>query len=199
MKSFLITLIESISPKSNTRVIATIKQLQKKISIFDNAKNVIETYLKSNRKTLSKSKIVSLFDNIDQLENKINMLSNSLTKVQQYAIRQANEEEYLTANAEMYTVEYYRKLGEEYGYNTNELETVKKFFSGVFLTTAKLNVLGTPLNKFPRKLLYKIAYATLHHNFHQQNCNNGEWVEGLKQGDMKEVINLLGYSSKYTE
>lgn len=197
----LVDLFVSLSPLSPLSSVyaKSIAKLQKRIDIFNNAKSIIEDYLKDNRKTLSKAKIISLFDNIDLLETKISFYCDILSKVSKKAIETANESTPLKPTAKMYSVEYYREIAERYNLPTNMVETVKKFYTTAFITLAKLEKAGIVVDTLPKRALYEIAFGAIHHSHHQQACNNGEWLDYYNKGNCKIVVDSLGYESNYSE
>lgn len=194
----LFTVLSPLSPLSSVYA-KSIAKLQKRINVFSNAKNIIEDYLKCNRKVLSKAKMIALFDSIDTLETKIGFYCDILSKVSQKAIEVSNENQVLKPSAKMYSVEYYRDIAEKYNIPTNMVETIKKFYTTAFITLAKLEKAKVELTELPTRALYEIAFGAIHHTHHQQNCNSGEWLEYYNKGNCKVVVDSLGYNSSYTE
>lgn len=201
MKNIIKNIFSPLSPLSPLSEVYTksIARLQKRIGVFSNAKSIIEDYLKTNRKVLSKSKMIALFDSIDNIETKIGFYCDILSKVSQKSIIVANENTVLTPIAKMYDVQYYREIGNEYGIDTNTIETLKKFYTSCFMAQARLQASGTSFDKLPKKALYAIAFGAIHHSHHQQACNNGAWLSQYSKGECKEILDLLGYKSSYTE
>lgn len=166
-----------LSQNSNkvSRCNATIEKLYSKVNIFDHAKSVVGSYLKDNRKTLSKTKIISLFDNIDSLDGKIDSILNAISKIQTYKTSINTSIEGLTPmNSHMADTRTLKAIGDRVGISTNEIEAYKKAVTKKFLQDEYDTLADLAAKNIPDTVRLDIERCAAWHHIHQSGCNSSE-------------------------
>lgn len=190
----IVSLISDNSSSKLVRVNNIIKNLNKKIQVFDNAVKVMNEYQDSEKFfDLTKKSMKSFSDKKKAIKEKVQKLGDSLTKVQAYGMNIASNIKMVDQNSHMCDVDYYRKLAEKYGLETNTLMEIKKMASSIYLFNARMAKYGIALETLDKFILKTCFVGGAVHSFHQQECNHGEWLHYLNCSENRKLFNACGY------
>ena len=191
------TIVNLITDNSNNKLVRVnniIKNLNKKIQVFDNAINVCNVYQDSDKFfDLTKKQMKSFSEKKKAIKEKVQKLTDSLTKVQSYGMNIASNIKIVDQNSHMCDVDYYRKLADKYGLETNTLMEIKKMASTIYLFNARMAKYGVALETIDKFLLRTCFVGGAVHSYHQQECNHGEWLTFLNCAENRKLFKACGY------
>lgn len=201
ISDILLVLLTDTDNDKVIRVRNIIQNLNKKIQVFDNAIITCNNFQDSdNFFELTKKAMKVFSEKKKAIKEKVQKLTDSLTKVQSYGmILATNMKQPLKQCANMCNVKFYEQLGNELGIDTNCLMEIKKLASTVYLFNARMAKHGVKLENLPKWVIQTCFCGGAVHSDHQQRCNYGEWLEYLNCEENMKLYNACGYTPKEIE